>query len=559
MSHKPPRLPHSGSGRLKEGGYLAATKQDFNSHQTGTAFRHAADDIDMNPELPGIFQDPNVQGALEKIATHATTHGHNASEIIFSPFSWLTPSGNPSDVQAEIEKLASSIGAGALLTNPLDLSSNADPITTAPLIFRNCIFTAVGPGAAASIQNYARRVIFEHCVFIGAANSNYAVYLESSNVTLNNCVIFAPRGNGLRVLTCQGGIYNTLVQSGTDATETNPRFVRIQGFTSPNVQSFSVEHLSVFLDTGAVRPTGTASNACVEIGPEISVRGLNIYYDNTSLAGLHRAETLLIRGGSVAYDVTVDLNDLEPLEQGEKLAQFTTYPIVGLNGGSGVNTKVDNLLIMRAQLPSTDVAKTIFTIRTSVVNNLQIELDSTNDGYLDSLIALESSSVIDGCLLSVPHLKAERGYVAFLGAANRVNNMVSPTAELMSGDLTGSTGYINFIGAGHNVYQNSTWTTINVSNAHPWCVMAENSKFINNYGLAVGLPQLAIVTISTTALQSIVQGNQIHWDATSEPCVAQTAENSIVLGNIFYRTAGATPAVDTTGPSNIVTDSNITV
>jgi hypothetical protein len=40
-----------GSGRAKEGGFLATHKQDFVAHRTGGDWRHKADQVDMNPQL----------------------------------------------------------------------------------------------------------------------------------------------------------------------------------------------------------------------------------------------------------------------------------------------------------------------------------------------------------------------------------------------------------------------------------------------------------------------------------------------------------------------------
>lgn len=64
-----PRNPFVGSGRKKEGGFLALHKQDFNAHISGTAYRHCADQIDMNPELEGCGAGTNVQEVLETILT----------------------------------------------------------------------------------------------------------------------------------------------------------------------------------------------------------------------------------------------------------------------------------------------------------------------------------------------------------------------------------------------------------------------------------------------------------------------------------------------------------
>lgn len=57
-----------GSGREKEGGFLAVHKRDFEAHRTGGDWRHEADQIDMNPQLTN-YPSPTVQGTLEKIAS----------------------------------------------------------------------------------------------------------------------------------------------------------------------------------------------------------------------------------------------------------------------------------------------------------------------------------------------------------------------------------------------------------------------------------------------------------------------------------------------------------
>lgn len=66
------RSPFVGSGRLQEGGKSAVHKQDFNAHITGGGFNHQADQINMNPPIPGfnnIFTDTSVQGTIEKITS----------------------------------------------------------------------------------------------------------------------------------------------------------------------------------------------------------------------------------------------------------------------------------------------------------------------------------------------------------------------------------------------------------------------------------------------------------------------------------------------------------
>jgi hypothetical protein len=62
----PPRTPFSGTGKIKESGFLATHKQDFLAHASGEAFRHCADQINMNPSLTTILGD-NVQEVLENI------------------------------------------------------------------------------------------------------------------------------------------------------------------------------------------------------------------------------------------------------------------------------------------------------------------------------------------------------------------------------------------------------------------------------------------------------------------------------------------------------------
>ena len=64
------RPPYTGSGRRKEGGFLATNKQDFNAHATGTAFRHSADQTDMDPTIPLFNDAANVQLTLGEIATY---------------------------------------------------------------------------------------------------------------------------------------------------------------------------------------------------------------------------------------------------------------------------------------------------------------------------------------------------------------------------------------------------------------------------------------------------------------------------------------------------------
>jgi hypothetical protein len=58
-----------GSGRAKEGGFLATHRQDFDVHTKGTDWRHTADQTDMNPPLV-TFPAPTVQGTLEAIEAY---------------------------------------------------------------------------------------------------------------------------------------------------------------------------------------------------------------------------------------------------------------------------------------------------------------------------------------------------------------------------------------------------------------------------------------------------------------------------------------------------------
>ena len=63
------------SGRLKEGGRLVVAKEDFNAHwQTGTAFRHVANQLDMSPQIPGVG-GVTVQETLENLTDIITSAG----------------------------------------------------------------------------------------------------------------------------------------------------------------------------------------------------------------------------------------------------------------------------------------------------------------------------------------------------------------------------------------------------------------------------------------------------------------------------------------------------
>ena len=67
-----------GSGRFKEGGFLATHKQDFNSHVDGGDFRHTANNINMDPIITaygGFFNGTTVQDTLNKIASFTFSSG----------------------------------------------------------------------------------------------------------------------------------------------------------------------------------------------------------------------------------------------------------------------------------------------------------------------------------------------------------------------------------------------------------------------------------------------------------------------------------------------------
>src|SRR5690606_19256027 len=72
-----------GSDRLKEGGFLATHKQDFNAHVDGGDYQHEASHIVMNPELSdNRMKGATVQETLEKMhdvinsSTILVTVGH---------------------------------------------------------------------------------------------------------------------------------------------------------------------------------------------------------------------------------------------------------------------------------------------------------------------------------------------------------------------------------------------------------------------------------------------------------------------------------------------------
>ena len=72
------RQPFIGSGRQIESGLLATNKQDFNAHAQGSAFRHQANNIDVNPPLQGIGQT-NLQTTLELL--NSAIHSDGAGFI----------------------------------------------------------------------------------------------------------------------------------------------------------------------------------------------------------------------------------------------------------------------------------------------------------------------------------------------------------------------------------------------------------------------------------------------------------------------------------------------
>lgn len=69
-----PRDPFVGSGRIKEGGYLAVHKQDFMAHIKGTEWNHYADQVLMCPPLE-TFPGDDVQTVLEQIEILINTLG----------------------------------------------------------------------------------------------------------------------------------------------------------------------------------------------------------------------------------------------------------------------------------------------------------------------------------------------------------------------------------------------------------------------------------------------------------------------------------------------------
>lgn len=68
------RFPTVGSGRIAEGGQLATTKQDFNSHTQGNAYHHTADVIEMNPPIEALGAT-TVQQTLSQLQTLVASSG----------------------------------------------------------------------------------------------------------------------------------------------------------------------------------------------------------------------------------------------------------------------------------------------------------------------------------------------------------------------------------------------------------------------------------------------------------------------------------------------------
>lgn len=93
-----PRDPFVGSGRRKQRGFLATHKQDFNSHIGGSAYRHCANQIDMEPVIPR-FPGQDVQETLELISdaisqggdTYVTIGDGNRSSGDFNVGDSITP------------------------------------------------------------------------------------------------------------------------------------------------------------------------------------------------------------------------------------------------------------------------------------------------------------------------------------------------------------------------------------------------------------------------------------------------------------------------------------
>lgn len=105
------RTRFTGSGREREGGYLGLHKQDFVAHYTGGDWRHFAEHIDMDPELPSPLNGSNVQITLENIGTNLIGHGagthlrHTADHIDMNPPVPLFPAPT---VQETLELISAS-------------------------------------------------------------------------------------------------------------------------------------------------------------------------------------------------------------------------------------------------------------------------------------------------------------------------------------------------------------------------------------------------------------------------------------------------------------------
>lgn len=65
---------YTGSGRLKEGGFLAVHKQDLNAHVSGGDLRHDATMTDMNPIIQSLG-GATVQSAIENLVSQSASSG----------------------------------------------------------------------------------------------------------------------------------------------------------------------------------------------------------------------------------------------------------------------------------------------------------------------------------------------------------------------------------------------------------------------------------------------------------------------------------------------------
>ena len=112
--------PYIGSGRLREGGFAATHKQDFNSHSSGTGFRHTADNIDMNPQLPAPFNSSTIQEVLQDISNHDYT----ADSILMNPQLSIHSAAT---VQDTLELMSTALGQGGFVTigDGYDVGSSA--------------------------------------------------------------------------------------------------------------------------------------------------------------------------------------------------------------------------------------------------------------------------------------------------------------------------------------------------------------------------------------------------------------------------------------------------